>query len=307
LPAPTASVRRPEIIQIYPEVPSKVVHARRADVRQGGKLVPEVLCQMLDASIVELTGLADAAQAWGALFSPDERIAIKVNGHKSGAVHVPLAVAVTECLQASGIPAANILVWDRSTRELEGEGYPANLDGPGVRWHGTDGSYREGWTLLEGEIRLSELLLGYSALINLPILKVASGPGISFAMKNHYGTFDRPRNYHGNKFERGIAELNALAPIRERARLVIGDVLSEGDRRDTAGYRMLGTGDATLMSFDPVAHDAVGLEVARQVLEAEGSRADGTVGQASAWLENGAKLRLGTNELDNIDWVEISS
>ena len=125
-------------------------------------------------------------------------------------------------------------------------------------------------------------------------------------MKNHYGTFDRPRYYHGSKFERGIAELNALAPIRERARLVIGDVLSEGDRRDTAGYRMVGTGDAVLMSFDPVAHDAVGLQVARQVLEAEGSSTGATISQAGAWLVNGAKRGLGTNEWENIDWVEIS-
>jgi hypothetical protein len=87
--------------------------------------------------------------------------------------------------------------------------------------------------------------------------------------------------------------------------LVIGDVLSLGDRRDTAGYRMVGTGDAILMSFDPVAHDAVGLEVARQVLEAEGGSTGGTVGQATAWLENGAKLGLGTHDLDHIDWIQL--
>jgi hypothetical protein len=304
-PAPTAAVRRPEIIRIFPEVPSKVVHARRADARQGGELVSEVLCQMLDASIVELTGLPDAAHAWRAVFSPEERIAIKVNGHKRGAVHVPLAAAVTECLQAAGIPAEQILVWDRSTSELEGEGYPANVDGPGVRWHGTDGSYRKGWTLLDRDIRLSELLLGYNALINLSILKVAGGPGISFALKNHYGTFDRPRNYHGTKFERGIAELNALKPIRERARLVIGDVLTHEDRRDTAGYRMMGTGDALLMSFDPVAHDAVGLELARQLLDDEGTSTESTTAQAMAWLEHAAGLGLGTNDVDQIDWVNV--
>jgi hypothetical protein len=299
-------VRRPEIIKMYPDVPSKVVHARYAGVRDGDSLLPEALRQMLDASIVELTGLDDAVQAWTALFDPGERIAIKVNGHKRGAVHVPLAVALTECLQAAGIPGEQILVWDRSTTELEGEGYPVNVSGPGVLWKGTDGDYREGWTLLDGDIQLSELLLGYDAMINLPILKAASGPGISFAMKNHYGTFDRPRYYHGSKFERGIAELNALEPIRERTRLIVGDVLTHDDRRDTAGYRMMGTGDAILMSFDPVAHDAVGLQIANQLLEAEGSSTGATTGNAAAWLENGAKLGLGTNQLDDNEWVELS-
>jgi hypothetical protein len=241
------------------------------------------------------------------LFSPDERIAIKVNGHKRGAVHVPLIAALTECLQAAGIPGRQILVFDRSSAELKGEGFAISHEGAGARCYGTDGDYREGWTLLDTDIRLSELLLGCHALINVPILKVATGPGISFAMKNHYGTFDKPRYFHGPKFERGIPDLNALMPIRERARLIVGDLLTADERWDTAGYRMMGTGDAILMSFDPVAHDTVGLQIANQVLEAEGSSTGATTGQATAWLENGAKLGLGTNDVDKIEWVEVLS
>jgi hypothetical protein len=305
-PAPTVVIRRPEIIKTYPDVPSKVVHARHAGAWDGGRLVPEVLRQMLDASIAELTGLNDALEAWAALFDPDERIAIKVNGHKRGAVHVPLVVALTECLQVAGVPAEQILVFDRSSTELEGEGYPVNVEGPGVRFRGTDGGYREGWTLMDVDIRLSELLLSYDALINVPILKVANGPGISFALKNHYGTFDRPRSFHSPKFGRAIAELNALPPIRERTRLIVGDALTAEDRRDTAGYRMIGTGDSILMSFDPVAHDTVGLQLANQVLDAEGSSTESTTSQATAWLENGAQLGLGTDDVDHIEWVKVT-
>ena len=302
------SIRRPEAIKIYPEVPSKVVHARRADVWVGDALEPPALRQTLDASIVELTGTSDAVEAWAALFAPDERIAIKVNAHAQGSVHVPLVVTVTECLQAAGIPAEQILVFDRSTLEMEDEGYPVNEDGPGVRWLGTDTRrYREGWTLLDSEIRLSDLMLGCDALINMPILKVANGPGISFALKSHYGTFDKPRYFHRPKFGQAIAELNALLPIKERTRLVVGDVLTRDQRRDTAGYRMVGTGDSILMSFDPVAHDTVGLQLANQVLGAEGGNAEATTGQASAWLENSAQLGLGTNALDHIEWVEVIS
>jgi hypothetical protein len=82
------AVRRPEAIQFYPDVPSKVVQAHHVGVwtgtPSGGKrdndlLVPEALRQMLDASVAKLTGLNDAWEAWSALFSPDERVAIKVN------------------------------------------------------------------------------------------------------------------------------------------------------------------------------------------------------------------------------------
>jgi hypothetical protein len=89
--------------------------------------------------------------------------------------------------------------------------------------------------------------------------------------------------------------------------LVIGDVLSAGMRRDTAGYRMIGTGDSILMSFDPVAHDTVGLQLANQVLSAEGGNTEATTGQAAPWLENGAQLGLGTNDTDNMEWVEVTS
>ena len=69
---------------------------------------------------------------------------------------------------------------------------------------------------------------------------------------------------------------------------------------------MIGTGDAILMSFDPVAHDTVGLQIANRVLEAQGSSTGATTGQATAWLENGAKLGLGTNDVNHIDWAEVT-
>jgi hypothetical protein len=143
-------------------------------------------------------------------------------------------------------------------------------------------------------------------LINVPILKVASGPGISFAMKNHYGTFDKPSHFHRPKFERALVELNALPPIRERRRLIIGDVLTVDMRRDTAGYRMIGTGDAILMSFDPVAHDTVGLQIVNKVLTAEGSSTEAATNLATPWLEGAAQLGLGTNDPDNMELVEVN-
>jgi hypothetical protein len=119
-------------------------------VWDGEALVPEVIRQMLDASIMELTGLNDAVKAWAALFSPNERIAIKVNSHPGGSTHVPLVMAVTEPLQAAGVPAEQILIFDRYSQELEDEGYPLNKDGPGVRCYGTDLiSYREVSSLIK--------------------------------------------------------------------------------------------------------------------------------------------------------------
>jgi len=303
VPTPTPLPHRSEIMKFYPDRPSKVVYAHHAGVWDGEALVPEAIRQMLDASITKLTGLDDADTAWAVLFDPDERIAIKVNTilGSSGWTHVPLVVAVAERLQALGIPSEQIIIFDRMTVELQKCGYSINKDGPGVRCYGTDRKYTAGWQLLNSDIRLSDILLGCDALINIPILKQHVYAGISFAMKNHYGTFNRPGGFHIG-IERAIPELNALPPIRDRTRLIIGDALTVvlGDFWDTAV-----TGDAIFMSFDPVAHDTVGLQLFSEVKKANDDDPTGCVEKADAWLTNGAELGLGTNDPDNIELVEV--
>jgi uncharacterized protein (DUF362 family) len=269
---------------------------------------------MLDVSVAKLTGLEEARDAWEVLFSPDERVAIKVNSIWGGATHPELVMALTDCLQAVGIPAEQIFIFDRNTSELESEGYPVNVDGPGVRCYGNgedwgdSGNYTSGWTLLEQEIKLSDILLSCDALINVPILK-RGGPGISFAMKNHYGTFDIPSSFHGSNFERGIPELNALPPIKDRTRLIVGDALAEHSYNGLLdGYEIMAIGNTILVGFDPVAFDAVGLQMVIDTLDVDGRKSYARLAtiEAEPWLAVGAEIGLGTNDPANIDLVEVN-
>ena len=290
---------------MYPDVPSKVVHTRHAGVWDGETLAPEALRQLLDGSITALTGLNDATAAWAALFAPGERIAIKVNTIAGSRfwTHVPLVMAVTERLQEAGVPAEQIVIFDRYTIEMEDAGYPINKDGPGVRCHGTDRKETPGWQLLDTDIKFSDVLLNCNALINMPILKQHGMSGISFAMKNHYGTFDKPSSFHvGDRINRGLAELNALPPIKERTRLIIGDALNIV----RAGWYSAETGDSILMSFDPVAHDTIGLQIVSEALTAEGKSSEATISQATPWLQAAAELEVGTNDPNHIELVEVT-
>jgi hypothetical protein len=307
-PTPIAQARQPEIIKMYPDVPSRVVHTHHAGVWDGDTLMPEAIQQMLDASITELTGLSDATAAWAAMFDPDERIAIKVNTiFSEDCTHIPLVMAVTECLQEAGVPAEQIIVFDRDMRELRDAGYSINKDGPGVRCYGTNYDYTAGWAIGDTNIRLSDILLNCDALINIPILTgvVFAGMGISFAMKNHFGTFDRPSHFHDERFERGVVELNALPPIKERTRLIIGDILTAETYRSYFGRYVIG-GDKILMSFDPVAHDTVGMQIATEAYAAEGLDSTAVTAQATPWLARSTELGLGTNDPDYIELVEVS-
>jgi uncharacterized protein (DUF362 family) len=153
---------------------------------------------------------------------------------------------------------------------------------------------------------LSEILLNCHALINLPVLKAAPEVGISCAMKNHFGTLGNPMNFHPPAFKRGVSELNALPPIKDRTRLVIGDALATATHGDGYGYQVLGIGKAVLlMSFDPVAHDTAGLQMARDALTAEGDNPEAMTTLASEWLATGAELKVGTNNPEQIELTEV--
>jgi hypothetical protein len=303
-PLPPVTLRRPEVIKTYPDVPSKVVRTHHAGVWDNKTLVPGAIRQMLDASITELTGLNDAGEAWAALFAPDERVAIKVNpiDRSSGSTHIPLVMAAAECLQEVGIPAEQIVIFDRRTDELKKAGYSINVDGSGVRCYGTDGNYTGGWKITDVDVGLSNVLLSCDALINMPILKSHSIAGITFAMKNHYGTFDKPQDFHGGRMGRGMAELNNLPPIKDRTRLIIGDALKIIMRGLILSIEM---DDSIFMSFDPVAHDAVGLPPCCKVMAAQGRNSEAAIHQAKGWLEGGTEVGLGAHNLDDIELVEL--
>jgi hypothetical protein len=301
---PAVTVRRPDVIKMYPDAPSKVVHTRHTGVWGGEELASNALRQMLDASITELTGQNDASKAWAALFSPNERIAIKVNTIRTSHfwTHVPLVMAVTDCLQDAGVSAEQIIVFDRDADELADAGFPLNKDGPGVRCYGTDGNFTAGWAVLDIDAQFSDILLHCDALINMPILKQHNMSGISFAMKNHYGTFDKPGYFHGERLVDGIAALNGLPPIRERTRLIIGDVLEIVK----SGWKKAMAGDSILMSFDPVAHDTIGLQLYSEALASEGGNPAISEKFAIPWLESGAALGLGTNDVNHMELVNVN-
>jgi hypothetical protein len=307
-PDPAVNPSKPDIIRFYPDGLSKVVQAHHVDVWTGEPQVlnPDILRQMLDVSITELTGLNNATEAWATLFSPDERIAIKVNTlFMKDCTHASLVKAVTESLQEAGIPAEHIVIFDRTTPGLRHAGYAVNTDGPGVRCYGT--KYTEERTIADTNVRISNILLECDALINMPILTGITffGAGISFAMKNHFGTFDRPQSFHGRLFVPGLTELNALPPIKNRTRLIIGDILTAKPYRSAYGRYVIGQ-DKILMSFDPVAHDMVGAQLAEAAYAAEGRENPVVLDQATPWLKLASEMGLGTNALESIDLVEIN-
>ena len=108
-------------------------------------------------------------------------------------------MAVADCLQGVGIPAEQIVIYDRQTAELKGANFTINKSDPGVRCYAT--GYEGSWNLMGSNIKLASVLLQSDALINIPLLKSHGIGGMTFAMKSHYGSFNRPQDFHQGKID----------------------------------------------------------------------------------------------------------
>ena len=88
--------------------------------------------------------------------------------------------------------------------------------------------------------------------------------------------------------------------------MIIGDMLTiSTTAHASAPYWTLDVvGDSILMSFDPVAHDAVGLELLNTHIKNNASHFNTSL--AKRWLKNATDLGLGTNDMANIDLVELN-
>jgi hypothetical protein len=126
-------------------------------------------------------------------------------------------------------------------------------------------------------------------------------------MKNHYGSISGPSLLHSNIGNR-MAELNALSPIKDRTRLIIGDALTAClEYRGSYPYWSSDwTGDSILMSFDPVAIDTMALQMLERLLTDQGGNPAYILAMATPCLESATKMGLGTNDPANIDLKEIN-
>ncbi len=304
-PEPRPSSTATVVEESAPAKQANIVRTRHPGVWQGETLDPAALREMLDASLARLTHIEDAQKAWESCFKPHERVAIKVNSIIHGSTHLALALAVAERLQDAGVPAEQITLYDRSSQELRNSGFPVSTSGDGLRCTGTDGQLVDGWEVNGSAVSLSQVLAECDALINIPILKAFSLGGLSFAMKNHYGSVDNPSRFHGMNFAPGITGLNALEPIRDRTRLIIGDVLTQETHQDEFDYVVVGGTKALLMGTDPVAIDSIGLQMSEVALESLGVNIRTVQAQAGEWLQAGADAGLGVFELAQINISEI--
>jgi uncharacterized protein (DUF362 family) len=287
---------------------SRVVRVRRPQLFAHGEIPARATAEMVHAAVKALAGETDGAAAWHRFIKPEDLVGIKINSlfGPGASTHLEVIEAVIAGCQAAGVPPERIIVWDRSTAELSRAGYPVGRDGRGVKWLGTDRDYEPQPTVAGSfKGRLSRLLTQrITALINVPVLKTHNVAGLTLALKNHYGSFHNPADHHANGCDPYLADLNGLAVIRGKTRLIIADALfpiAEGGPQARPQYTW--PYGAILAATDPVALDFVGL----QILEAR-RRTLGLepIGRRVRYLATAAARGLGTNDPRRIEIVDLA-
>jgi uncharacterized protein (DUF362 family) len=307
LMAPTIGGRRGPTLLAALDPRALVGMARDpAVVGRDGRIVPAGVAALLDRALVRALAAPSALEGLGRLFGPADTVGIKVNclAGRGLSTHLELVEAIIALLVKAGVPADHVLVWDRSDRDLRRARYPLRRSGDGPLFLGTNDDY-ENEPIDAGSVGgcLSRILTRrITAVINVPILKDHDLAGISGALKSFYGAIHNPNKYHDDNCSPFVADLAAHPVVRSKTRLTIYDALVAQFQGGPAYVPEYGWPlGAVFASTDPVAGDAVALDLITRKRREVGLESLEKAGRPARWLREAAKRGLGIDDLGRID------
>jgi len=283
-----------------------------ARVRRDGVVDPATgavdaaaLGAMLGAAVARATGAPSPVAACRRLFRPTDHVGIKI-GTLAGrglSPHPELVAALAGFLLEAGVPATQIVIWDRTDDELVRAGFALNRSGPGVRCLGTNDDYD--WTPREwgagGSCFARILVEELTALVNVSVLKDHDLSGISASLKNNYGVVHNPNQLHANGCDPYVAELASYPLLRDKLRLsVVDGLVAQCHGGPAHSPRWAWPWGGLLVSRDPVALDRVVQEVVEERRRELGLPSLAAEGREPRWLATAARLGLGEAARDRI-------
>jgi hypothetical protein len=189
--------------------PGQVVEVRhREAVSDYYKINRNAVKHMMARGMCSLTGADHAQEAWRSLFQPGDVVGIKVNpvgrsrtawetGSRQPEIgsisSFPVVIEVVRGLKSAGIPARDILLFERYADEFRTAGYEELLRQPdmqGVRWYASAAAYTDTQLAIDGYDRSGDRdshVIGYD-----PDVFVSMG----FAAREHSSNDDRRFRTH---------------------------------------------------------------------------------------------------------------
>jgi uncharacterized protein (DUF362 family) len=262
--------------------PGRVIEARDRNAIVHNRVSQPLVRRLLEQAMKELTGESSARDAWARFIAPTDVVGIKINpsGAPACCSSPEIIREIIAAVQSLGVPARNIVVYDRYSYEIDIGSYQA-LVPTGIRIVGIQDAFSGGGVGYEPTVYCDANLFGewetrsYMAsivahevtkIINLPTMKDHSAAGITGALKNlAYGTFNNVARTHRapHSFTNPVIGLMCtVEPLRSKAVLHIMD----GMRQVWHGGPLTQVQDfidqtgILLVATDPVAMDTIELE-----------------------------------------------
>jgi uncharacterized protein (DUF362 family) len=246
------------------------------------------------------------------LFARGERIGIKVNtiGGRKISTRPELSLSLAGLLIKNGQPDKNIVIWDRTNRELRDAGYSLSDSPTALKVFATDTSGAGYETEVFSHRNIGSLFSTIqsnfvTASISLAILKDHGLAGVTAGMKNYFGAIHNPNKYHDSHCDPFIAELFESGPIKDKHRLSILDALVVQYHRGPSFHTQWAERSGTLIfSLDPVAADAVGWRLIEELRSKKGLPSLKEEDREPVYLSTAEKLGLGRVGADSIEVIE---
>ncbi|PWU11121.1 MAG: hypothetical protein C5B50_24040 [Verrucomicrobia bacterium] len=286
---------------------------------------------MVQKGLLRLTHKSTIIQAWRTLLSTNDIVGIKVYsrpGPNSGTRPAVVAAVVEELLSA-GLPATNILVWDKDITDLKLAGFVDLAKRYGVRVAGSlqagydsatfyespilgnlvwgDLEFEKGGSEVGRKSFFSKLVThGMTKIVNVTPLLNHNSAGVS---GNFYslvtGSVDNFARFEGTpeRLATAVPEIYNLPPLADRVVLNIVDALIcqyEGAERSLLHYSA--TLNQLRFSRDPVALDVLSLQELERQRQA--TRAP-EVKEDMELYNNAALLQLGVSDLKKVQVEEL--
>jgi uncharacterized protein (DUF362 family) len=292
---------------------AKVVILRARGISDSSQsLSSQQVKKMFTRGFLLLTAKKDISQGVKTIFREGERIGIKINtlGGKNISTRPEVSLALAKVLMEGGIDERNIIIWDRTNRELKETGYSLNAGGGGIRILGTD---TEGFGYTPELVSHLNIGSRFSAIqtrhvhssISLAILKDHGLSGVTAGMKNYFGAVHNPNKYHDDNCNPYVAEVFDTPVVKTKHKLTILDALTVQYHRGPSFHpRWAARYGALVFSFDPVAADFTGWRIIDKLRAQNGLSSLEEEKRSPLYLDTAVRMGLGKASTEEITFLE---
>lgn len=285
--------------------PGRVIEVHDPHAISDNHVSQPIVRRMLEHGMKELTGKSTIAEAWSLFIKPTDVVGIKINpsGAPACCSSPELVREIIRAVEMVGIPARNIVIYDRYSYEIQLASYRAFLPLE-IQIIGIESTYSSldlsGYDMnvycqadFFGEWETRSYLAKVVServdkIINVPTMKDHAAAGVTGCLKNAaYGSFNNVGRSHHEPLtyvDPLIGIMCSVEPLRSKVVLNIMDGMREVWHGGplTQVQKFIAQPGKLLLGTDPVAVDTIELKTIEKKRKEEGA--------LSLWDRNPANI-----------------